>query len=258
MHLPSRDATIDKLAESVGKLTSRHSNELRHLLGKPPNVANVPASFWAEIREEMDRELVATLMLLFLASVDSHGGDAEALQAAGSIYASQRSAAQAARYSDAIKSRLETLAERTPSATLNAPGALSPGNQGEPGRTAEQSAEQTLNTPAIDAKKIADEIKGTFDAQAERIAASETTNAETAGGDAATIDKFGAVSQDDIWRAHPSRTKSGTCNRCRRLDGTKRKQWGQIDVDAAGGPALHDNCACTVEYADQTQPARAA
>lgn len=230
MHLPSRDATIDKLAESVGKLTSRHSNELRHLLGKPPNVANVPASFWAEIREEMDRELVATLMLLFLASVDSHGGDAEALQAAGSIYASQRSAAQAARYSDAIKGRLETLA-----GSPIAPDATPP-----------------------DAGKVLDELKGTFDAQAERIASSETTNAETAGGDAATIDKFGAVSQDDIWRAHPSRTKSGTCNRCRRLDGTKRKQWGQIDPDAAGGPALHDNCACTVEYADQTQPARAA
>lgn len=250
MHLPSRDATIDKLAESVGKLTSRHSNELRRLLGKPPNVANVPASFWAEIREEMDRELVATLMLLFLASVDSHGGDAEALEAAGSIYASQRSSAQAARYSDAMKSRLDNLMEGYPGAPA------SPGDG--PIRQDFASGPNAVEVRQIDAKRLAEDLKGSFDAQAERIAASETTNAETAGGDAAAIDKFGAVNQDDIWRAHPSRTKSGTCNRCRRLDGTKRKQWGQIDPDAAGGPALHDNCACTVEYWDGSPTPRAA
>ncbi len=232
MHLTSRDQTIDQLAASVNKLTGRHATELRHLLGNPPDPANVPPAFWAEIREEMDRELAAALMLLFLASVDTHGGDVDALEGLAKVHASQRSAAQAARYSDAVKARLDRLAE------------------GYPGAPASAGDGPTRNDIASgpDAKKINEELKGTFDAQGERIASTESTLAETAGGDAAAIEKNGALSPDDIWRPHPSRTKSGTCNRCRQLNNVKRKQWGEIDADAAGGPPLHDNCACTIDY----------
>lgn len=236
MHLPQRDGAVDALAASVGKLTERHRRELTHLLGKPPNIENVPASFWAEVREEMERELAAAIYLLFLAAVDHHGGDVDAAEAAGMAHATERATIQATRYADAIQGRVGTLTQ----------------GDGLKGRIGSSpNAPETTRT--IDTSQVLSDLGDTFKAQAERIAASETTSAETAGGDAAQVTQFGGVSQDDIWRAHPSRTKSGVCNRCRRLDGAKRKQWGEIDADAAGGPILHDHCACTIEYVPQTE-----
>lgn len=247
MHLPQRDQAVDKLAASVNELTKRHQRELTHLLGKPPRVENVPASFWAEVREEMERELVAALLLLFLAAVDHHGGDVDAVEAAGKAHAAERAALQGQRYADAIKGRAENLLAGFP----GQPQGTGAGD-GLGGRIGSSpNAPETTRT--IDVDRVLSDLGDTFKAQAERIAASETTSAETAGGDAAQVTQFGGVSPDDIWRAHPSRTKTGVCNRCRRLDGVKRKQWGEYDADAAGGPILHDHCACTIEYVPQTE-----
>lgn len=250
MHLPQRDAAVDRLAGQIGKLTDRHQRELRHLLGKPPNMANVPASFWADVQREMDEEIAAALALLFLAAVSSHGGDVDAAEAAAKIHGAERARIQAERYAGAIKGRLEGLTAGYPGSPSEAGG-----GDGLGGRigSSPNAPERTV-VREINLDDLLRDMAQTFDAQAERIAASETTNAETAGGDAAQVTIYGDVSQDDIWRAHPSRTKTGSCGRCLRLDGTKRKFWGQIDEEAAGGPMLHDHCACTIEYAAQLKP----
>lgn len=249
MHLPQRDTAIDALKLSINDLTKRHRRELTHLLGKPPRFSNVPASFWQEAREEMERELAASLALLFLAAVDHHGGDVDAVDAASKVHAAERAALQGQRYGDAIESRLENLLAGYPGDP-----AAPAGGDGLKGRIGSSpNAPDRTTTREIDLDQVLADMAATFEAQAERIAASETTNAETAGGDAAQVTKFGDVSQDDIWRAHPSRTKSGSCGRCLRLDGVKRKQWGEVDADAAGGPILHEHCACTIEYVQQGQ-----
>lgn len=243
MHLPNRDQAVDQLASKVGKLTDRHRRELRHLLGNPPRAENVPASFWADVQREMEEELAAALMLLFLAAVDSHGGDVSVAEAAGAIHASERASVQGQRYRSSLQGRLDTLLGDFRSDAVGTGDGLA-GKIGSAGYDATRTA-------TVDLGPLFQDLDQTFDAQAERIAASETTNAETAGGDAAQVIKYGDVSQDDIWRAHPSRTKTGSCNRCKRLDGTKRKVWGQIDEEAAGGPMLHEHCACTIDYAVQ-------
>lgn len=243
MHLPERNAAVDRLAGKVSKLTARHQRELQHLLGKPPSLANVPASFWVDVQREMDEEIAAALALLFLAAVSHHGGDVDAVEAAAKIHGAERARIQAERYAGAIKGRLENLM------------AGASGGDGLKGRigSSPNAPDRTI-TREINLDDLLDELGKTFEAQAERIAASETTNAETAGGDAAQVTIYGDVSQDDIWRAHPSRTKTGTCDRCKRLDGTKRKDWGRLDEEAAGGPMLHEHCACTIEYAAQPKP----
>ncbi len=255
MHLPDRDKAIDQLSASIGKLTSRHADELRRLLGSPPDPSKVPPSFWMEAREEMEREIAAALVLLFLAAADVHGGDIDALEAAATIHATQRAQAQATSYANAVKARMDKLAEGFPGAPASAGDGPSRQDFAS-GPNAQPAAREgdAVEERTIDADKFYADLEGTFEAQGERIAATEATNAETAGGDAAIIDQFGDVSQDDIWRAHPSRTKSGSCGRCLRLDGTRRKKWGEIDPDAAGGPTLHEHCACTIDYAMPAQP----
>jgi hypothetical protein len=248
MHLPDRNKQVDRLAGSIRGLSGRHLRELKHLLGNPPSMANVPASFWQDVQREMEEELTAAILLLLLASVDHHGGDVDVVEGAMTIQAAERSAMQGQRYADAVKGRTETLLAET----VREPDARKP-PEDLPGTGGEASVEIKRREEARLAKLI-EELEKTFDAQAERIAASETTNAETVGGDAAAVTKWGDVSQDDIWRAHPSRTKTGSCQRCLRLDGTKRKDWGRLDEEAAGGPMLHEHCACTIEYADQGKP----
>lgn len=253
MHLPERNAAVDRLAGKVNKLTARHQRELQHLLGRPPSLANVPASFWTDVQREMDEEIAAALALLFLAAVSHHGGDVDAVEAAAKIHGAERARIQAERYAGAIKGRTETLLAGYPGSPQGA--GSGDGLGGRIGSSRGPDGDQkATKVKQIDLGELMEELGKTFDAQAERIAASETTNAETAGGDAAQVTIYGDVSQDDIWRAHPSRTKSGTCARCKRLDGTKRKEWGRLDEEAAGGPMLHEHCACTIEYAAQPKP----
>lgn len=243
MHLPNRNDQVDRLAGTVRELSGRHLRELKHLLGNPPRMENVPPSFWEDVRREMEEEITAAILLLLLAAVDHHGGDVDASETAMVIEASRRAALQGQRYRDSLKGRLDTLLGDFRSDAVGTGDGLG-GKIGSAGYDA-------TRTVTIDLGELFAELEKTREAQAERIAASETTNAETVGGDAAAVTKWGDVSQDDIWRAHPSRTKTGSCQRCLRLDGTKRKVWGQIDEEAAGGPMLHEHCACTIEYADQ-------
>lgn len=257
MHLPDRNAQVDRLAGAVRDLSGRHLRELKHLLGKPPSMANVPQAFWDDVEREMEEELTASILLLLLASVDHHGGDVDASEAAMVIQAAERAAMQGQRYRDSLQQRTEKLlSEVEPASGREADSRVSPANL-----PADDDAPASTEIKRQEEARLAqliDELEQSLDAQAERIAASETTNAETAGGDAAAVTKFGDVSQDDIWRAHPSRTKTGSCARCLRLDGTKRKEWGNIDPDAAGGPMLHEHCACTIDYANQGETTKKA
>ena len=46
----------------------RHKAELVRLLGRPPNLANVPQDFWEKIREEMAATTTTMALLLFMAA----------------------------------------------------------------------------------------------------------------------------------------------------------------------------------------------
>ena len=51
--IPNRDALEAQLARKLSGLSRRQMGELLEHLGDPPNIANVPASFWKESGEEL-------------------------------------------------------------------------------------------------------------------------------------------------------------------------------------------------------------
>lgn len=229
MELPNRDKLEGELAERLSDTTRGHQQEMRRLVGYPPDFSKVPESFFDKLREEMQAELAVALYLLFLAAADFHSPDgfdavdqlgptAEEWSARRAREAGQRYGGRVQDAYDRMRRRLDEL-ERKPTK-----------------------------------QELADEIELAIGAStAERIAATEMTAAQTAGGDAAVKATTG-LSDDDIWTNHPELTRSGPCENCEALNGKRRSEWGSVSLpsdpqfDPADGPPLHDGCACTVEH----------
>src|SRR5574343_402387 len=72
MEIPNRTDYDAAFARKLSRLNARQRRELITLLGHPPNIANVPPSFWEKVRKENENELAAALLLLFAESFFFH------------------------------------------------------------------------------------------------------------------------------------------------------------------------------------------
>lgn len=230
MEIPNRTDYDAAFARKLARLNNRHRCELIAYLGHPPNVANVPAEFWERVRQENEAEIAAALLLLFGESFSFHaeaaGADRARLSAAGidaaERYATEKSREVATAMAAGARERIERLAH-------------------EKWNTARAAADEALTKAEI----AADIAKTWGPTGAAATAVTETTAAQTAGGEAA-INRTVGISDDDAWRIHPELSATGTCPTCRPLDGRPRRIWS---VEFPAGPPAHRNCNCEIIYA---------
>lgn len=242
MEIPNRQEIESAFARKMSRLNSRHRRELEAYLGHPPRLSNVPNEFWEKVRRENEEELEAAYLLLFHTSADWHfqlaegesltrraatggiggGADLESIMQSASDYARQQAELTSRRIVDTTRDRLTK-------ASID-------------WTRLELDADEVLRRTKV----ASDTIKAMGPEGAARVATTETTAAQTAGGEAAIMRTAG-LSDDDIWRIHPELSDTGTCPTCRPYDGRPRRIWS---IEFPKGPPIHANCNCEIIYAN--------
>lgn len=243
MQHPDRDSHESAFAAKLRGLSASLRRELAGYVGSPPNFANVPASFWQRAEEEYRAEIIAALYLIHLenefwhaneAGFDDFGGGlSTGFDRAAEAYANGRGAAVAG-------------------------GAMQKARERWDAKQAELEARRQRGED-VSAQEVADAIESSLpDSQADNIARTETTTAQTQGGESGTSMTAG-ISGEDTWSVRPELSRSGPCDNCRALDGVPRSQWGLIQLgqdpadghqgDPTTGPPLGPGCCCEIIYA---------
>lgn len=218
MELRNRDQLESAFAARIGRIIGKHRNDLIDLMGDPPDPTKVSESFWTEAENEMQRELAIALLILFTAAARQHGAQYAAAESAGLRYAAARSQEVAAGYRTNNRERFA----------------------GFVGRWNERSVSGQPMTEA-DVGREAAGIFGT--SRAEAIAVTETTAAQSAGGELGVADSVG-TSVDDTWFTTDD---NRVCPICGPLHGMQRGEWSG---EFPSGPPAHPNCRCWIDYAN--------
>ena len=229
MELPGRLELEAHYQRKLGKLSVRHRKELLQLLGSPPDPLNVPDSFWEKVRREVENENAAILLLLFLASANSHarraGRDPKSDAALSGLLQTQASA-----YAGDAGRRLGAQYTNSSRDSLN-------------------RNRDDWQKPGITKAEIATDVGTIFGpARTEGIVISETTDAQTAGGESGVLHTTG-FSDEDLWRTEDDLS---VCPICRPLHNKKRSEWQSL---FPRGPKAHPRCRCWISYAYERKAA---
>lgn len=259
MELPQRLELEKRFGNRLYRLHKRHRDELRRYLDGGLDLAAVPAEFWERVRRENETELVAILMLLFGISANYHVALAgyryrplkPAVELMGRHWAEDRGRMVADAMSQTAQRRLTAKVDKLRTAieqpaelplvgvaTVDEPPAPIVVPDVSPGIAVGEELD-----------RIADEIFSR--AHADFVAMSETTAAQSAGGDEGVRLTVG-ISILDRWRTNPGRlpgavklSRSGPCPTCLPMDGVRRMGW----IDPRGpGPWIHPGCVCDILY----------
>jgi len=104
--LKNRNQLDRRFAREFAKLTAKQKRELKRLMGKPPDVTNVPATFWIDAQRETEQELAALLLLVFIAASRQHGMAKAASQTQGLVFATQKAKQVATQFVTHTRERL--------------------------------------------------------------------------------------------------------------------------------------------------------
>ncbi len=224
--------------EKFGWLSRRHRDELKRLLGSPPDLANVPESFWEKVREEHAAELLALLALLLAASATQHGLNADEATIQARDWAEAQAKQQAQVWVDNTREIVRSPFERLRQAGTDGAAADGADLRGGP-----DGGDGGGAGPQIPAEQIDQAIENAFGQnRVERMVATETTRAQHSGSEMAVALTVG-ISLDDIWKTENDRR---VCPICSPLGNTPRSFWASFFP--AGPPGPHPNCRCWIEY----------
>jgi len=219
--LKNRGKYESEFARKVSSLMGKHRRELASLLGSPPDINRVPQSFWVKVQKETEEEISAILLLIFLASSSQYSpADSGAIfqgfmSQAGKQWSEGRSKAVAAGYVQNSQERLN------------------------------QFGQKWAENPETPKSDVAQDLISLFGPdRAEGIGITESTNAISAGGEAA-ISQSGGISQDDKWITERD---GKVCPICSPLDNTGRPIWS---LKFPSGPPAHPRCRCYLKYANE-------
>lgn len=227
MEIPSRYELEAGFSNRLGDLSERHRGELRELLGSPPDPSNVTETFWQRVQRETQEEAAVALYLLFLASAFYHASGDEAgrglagdtmmlLSRKAEDFGQRRASRLASGLTSTSRDRFATITDKIR-------------------RSAELETPLTRNEIETDLTKIFGPDR------AEATGVTETTGAQSAGGDAGIEATVGKSLQDQ-W---VTEADGLVCETCRPLHRTERVEWEQ---QFPQGPPAHVNCRCTIEY----------
>lgn len=225
MELLNRDRLERQFSTRLGTLSKRHADQLARLLGNPPNVANVPDGFWAQVQREQEDEMQALMLLIFLASADQHATAADVDVTAGLVgrMESQGVAFSRSRANQVANGFIQHSRDMLGNAAQRWRDQIDAGN--------------TITQAEVDAD--IDSIFG--NRRMDGIAVNETTQAQYAGGDNLIRATVG-ISQKDRWF---TRSDRHVCSVCSPLHRTLRDVW---ERDFPQGPPAHPNCRCWIEF----------
>lgn len=237
MELPNRPQLDVEATAVLLSVMERHKEQLRRLLGSPPDENNVPTAFWRKIRREYEEELAAIFILVFLQSTDLHGWSAFAgssdstARTQARLWAGQQAAGVANSMTQTTMDLLERRSQKWRE-TLE-----------EVRRSDTARSRQLLEELSAD---VDDALETAFGAtRAGRVAQDQVTTAQTAGGEWAVRGTYG-LSLLDMWKTNPSLSASGPCKICGPLEGTIREVWSAQFPD--GPPQPHPGCVCEIIY----------
>lgn len=215
--LTNRTKHEASFAGKLGKLSGRHRRELQDLLGFPPDVSKVPESFWLRVQRETEEELIALLLLIFIAAATQHRASASEAQGRAAQFASLTARDTAKSYTDTGREMLRT------------------GGQ--------EWAETTRTGGTVTRASVLDRTNTIFGPTRVRgIAMTGTTDAATSGSEAG-IELTDGHSDDDTWWTEADQR---VCPICQPLHKTKRENWSRL---FPSGPPAHPRCRCWIVYA---------
>lgn len=229
MEIPSHDALGNELARRLRGVNRMTRDDIIQAMGNPPNPDRVPQRIWDQLERETEEEAASILFLIFLASANFHafgkeagpnsrqgqiaGSQVDNLEGLGRTFSAARAASVAQSVRRSAQARFATLRRRY---------------QDRP-----QAPRRMQIT--VDAEVVVGE------AAARSVAQTETTVAQSAGGEAG-IDLAGGKSLEDLWITEAD---NRVCPVCSPLHRTKRATWKDTRPD---GPPAHPRCRCFILY----------
>lgn len=208
MELPNRLALEDSFATRLLGLSRQQRNRIIALAGWPPDLNKIPDEEWQRIERENREKLAAILLLIWLASAELHGADVSRgnIWIKGHEWAQQHSITLASELNETTRSVLARVLATTPEIT------------------------KAVWATALDAVFGED--------RATKIAATETTAAQTAAGEA--VRPHGP---NDVWWTEGD---EAVCPKCSPLHKQPRAVWESVYPE--GPPSPHPACRCWIQY----------
>lgn len=230
--LAHRTELEQRVERAMHGLTGKQRKKLAELLGDPPDVANVPESFWNDVYEDRIASLMGVLLLAWVVGARQHGADdKQSTAAAAEQYARRRAAEVARQYVENSKEALRKKGADWRARTANP-------DEPSPSKADARQAAEDIFAPSRD----------------ENLAVTETTAAGQDGSEWG-VGQSGGVSQEDEWRTEKD---ARVCPICSPLESRPRSEWG---AKFPKGPPAHPRCRCFVAYVNQpggAVPARVA
>lgn len=220
MELPDRDDRDDEAYALLLLLLRRYQDELQQLLGRPPDVRQVPSEFWTRVERDTGDELSMILLATFLASAAHHGAESVEHSTAAALAGVGWAAGQAQRVALGFTQTSRRLLERLGAEWLD----------------------RFLTGEPVSATEIRDQTEDIFgETRAIRLASDAVTAGQTAGGEWA-VAAMSELSPDDTWHTVADEK---VCPVCEPLDSLPRSQWEQ---SVPSGPPAHPMCRCWIVY----------
>lgn len=200
-------------ANRLRKLSKSHQRELTSLLGSPPNLKNVPDSFWNKVQEEQERALAIILFIIFIASANQHGLARGKAETQAKVYADSRA-------SEVAKGYVKTTKERF--------------------KVAARDWKKSKETPPQ--SEVNERVESILGGERQNgVVVTEVTAATSAGSEFA-VNSIHGLDEYDLWFTMDD---SGVCPVCEPLHQTVRSTWTKT---YSGGPPGHPNCRCWIDY----------
>lgn len=249
MELPDRQSIEADFAARIAKLSARQRRELESWLNltTPPDINNVPAWQWEKWEDDSREELLLILLLIGAASAELHGtipGDrdvATALTGWAEEHAAEVARSMAETTREKIEAVFAAAAEEDAAAAFDIFEFTDDQPQSDFPSPEEAAARRS--------QRLRDELDDAFDSifgdkRAENVAVTETTTAQSAGGEIGVGMTVG-TSPDDTWFTV---NDGKVCPICTPLHKTPRSYWARFFP--AGPPGPHARCRCWIEYAN--------
>lgn len=235
--LTDRDELSAPSRQELEKLAKKHRAEFKRLLGSPPDPRNVPAEFWERVRKENEDALVALLLLIFLASYNSH-------RTWGDIAKPESDAPR-----DKIAGQWTSRRAKDVAAGINERSIQMTDTAGKSWSVKTKRGDKIPDSELDD---LADSIFG--DDRIGSIVHTEGQQAVVEGGDSAVIhtSKETGIKVSRYWghigaRAPGhSNARINPCPVCSPREGMPQSRWGGLWPGQC-----HPNCDCFVVYVDQ-------
>ena len=262
MQLRDRPALESQFAARLATLNAKQRQELEYYLSlrDPPTYESVPEEAWQRWEKEHRDTLLALLLLIYLLTVDEHGGDSSAGQSGGILWAQQRATQTAASVINTSRDMLKSASDRWLADTEEWGQKIADARKAEATRLGVPDLHQTmplsrelldklgLPTNPVPRQEVFDEAAKIFGpSRAEAEGVTEFTAAQSAGGEWG-IETTVGTSEDDEWMTlyGSGEEDRKVCPVCHRLNKTKRAYWSRFFPD--GSPA-HPACRCSIRYA---------